>query len=258
MAERIQKALSGAGHASRRTVESWIRQGRLTIDGRPAQLGEKISGDERIALDGRPLRLKPERQVHRHIIYNKPGDEVSTRKDPHGRKTVYERLPRLATARWVAVGRLDLTTTGLLIFTTDGELAHALMHPAAGIERKYAVRVLGKPTKRDLARLREGVDIDDAPARFESIETGGGSGANRWFTVTLREGRNREVRRLWEATGYSVSRLIRVGYGPIDLPKQLPRGRYEVLPPGQVRLLYAVAGISTSNKKNKNNKNNNL
>lgn len=241
MSERIQKVLANAGCGSRRQIEAWIEAGRIKVDGRLARTGQPLEGGERITIDGKPVRLSRSGAV-KTIVYNKPAGEICTRDDPEGRATVFERLPNLRGARWIAVGRLDISTTGLLIFTTDGELANALMHPSSEIERRYSVRVLGEAPAEALERLLSGVELEDGPARFESVQPGGGQGVNRWYKVTIREGRNREVRRLWEAVGLTVSRLIRTGYGPIDLGPRLQQGKFRDLEESELADVYRAVG----------------
>lgn len=234
--ERLQKLLANAGHGSRREIEGWIRERRLTIDGRVAQLGDQAGPESDIRLDGQPLRSSGA-TTRAVLVYHKPSGEVTTRRDPAGRPTVFDRLPPAPAGRWVVVGRLDVNTTGLLVFTTDGALAHRLMHPSAMIEREYLVRVHGHPGEDVLARLRTGLMLEDGPARFDRIEVGQSGGSHSWFRVTLHEGRNREVRRLWQAAGFEVSRLTRLRFGRLTLPEDLRPGAWRLLPPAEVRLL---------------------
>lgn len=237
--------LAAAGFGSRREIEGWISAGRVSVNGRVARLGERIGAADRVALDRRPLRLEraaTERQ--RVILYHKPEGELTTRKDPEGRPTVFEALPRLRRSRWISIGRLDFNTSGLLLFTNDGELANRLMHPSRGIEREYAVRVLGKITEQQLSALTGGVRLDDGMAKFDALHDAGGEGANHWYHVLLREGRKREVRRLWEAVGVTVSRLIRVRYGAIALPRQLPRGAWRDATDDELQALRTLAGTN--------------
>jgi len=242
MAERLHKFLARTGLGSRRQIEEWIRQGRVTVDGAPAQLGVPVSGAELIRIDGKPVRAGMAHQRRRVLAYYKPVGEMTTRRDPEERPTVFDRLPPLRDGRWIAVGRLDLNTQGLLLVTNDGELANRLMHPSSRIEREYAVRVLGGVTPETLKRLREGVALEDGSARFDELREAGGEGANRWYHAILREGRNREVRRLWESQGVAVSRLIRVRYGPIALRRGLHPGRWDELDDGQIEVLRAAVG----------------
>lgn len=229
---RLQKLLAGAGLGSRRSIEEWIRAGRITLNGRVAQLGDRARPGDDIRLDGKPVVVPEAGAAGRRLLaYHKPLDEVTTRRDPQGRRTVFQSLPDPGVGRWISIGRLDVNTSGLLLFTTDGELAHRLMHPASEVEREYRVTVRGQPTPEVLARLRKGVMLEDGPARFDRIDAVRGAGPNATYTVVLREGRNREVRRMWSAVGHEVIRLARIRYGPVRLPPDLPRGHWRELSP---------------------------
>ncbi len=244
MQERLQKVLAQAGLGSRRQIEHWISAGRVTVDGKPAELGQKVTGRERISVDGKPVRIAAaHKSAPEVLVYHKPVGEVCSREDPEGRPTVFEALPRPRHGRWVSVGRLDINTAGLLLFTTDGELANRLMHPSQQVEREYAVRVLGEVDRPMLERLVMGVELEDGMARFMSVDEAGGSGANRWFHVVIKEGRKREVRRLWESQGVTVSRLARVRFGPLALERGLRQGRWRSLSSKEQALLYQAAGL---------------
>jgi len=222
---RLQKLLAEAGLGSRRAIEDWIRAGRVSVGGRTAQLGERASRTDEVCLDGRRLDLGSEEPAPELLLYYKPVGEVTTRRDPAGRPTVFQRLPVPHHGRWISVGRLDVNTAGLLLLTTDGELAHRLMHPSGEVEREYLVRVRGRPGPEAIRALLEGVVLEDGPARFDRIRPeGAGQGAHSSFRVVLHEGRNREVRRLWEAVGFDVSRLLRIRYGPVELPRGMRPG----------------------------------
>lgn len=242
--ERLQKVLAGAGVGSRREIEQWIRAGRITVNGKVAGLGQKVTGREKILIDNRPVpALRKTRPSPRVLVYHKPSGEVCTRSDPQGRPTIFDRLPPLQGSRWINVGRLDLATSGLLLLTTDGELANALMHPSREIEREYAVRVQGTVSDETLSRIREGIALEDGTAKFDSVEPAGGEGSNQWFRVVVSEGRNRLVRRVWEAVECRVSRLIRVRYGPVELSRSLRPGHHRLLKEKELAALYAAAGL---------------
>lgn len=245
---RIQKVLADAGLGSRREIEGWIAAGRIQINGRVAKLGDRLGPGDQVRLDGKPLRLTPAAVAAppRVIAYHKPEGEIVTRHDPEGRPTVFDRLPPLERGRWIAIGRLDINTSGLLLLTNQGELAHRLMHPSREIEREYAVRILGTAPREALQRLVHGVELDDGPARFEEIVESDTSsrGANRWYHVLLREGRNREVRRLWEAVGVKVSRLMRVRFGNVILEPHLFSHQWRDLTPEELKGLLDLAGMT--------------
>lgn len=256
---RLQKLLAAAGLGSRRTVESWIREGRVTVGGRIARLGDRAGPADEVRLDGERVALEqgaPQdagvepgagpsaapavEPTHELLLYHKPLGELTTRSDPQGRPTVFDHLPPPRHGRWIVIGRLDVNTSGLLLFTTDGDLAHRLMHPSAEVEREYRVRVRGTPDSETLRRLRRGVRLEDGPARFDRIvadEESSAGGSHSWFRVVLHEGRNREVRRLWAAVGFEVSRLARVRYGTVVLPTSLPPGAWRRASAGELQRL---------------------
>ena len=243
--EKLQKVLARLGVASRRDVEKWVVEGRVKVNGAVATLGQRVDSHDAIAVDGRLLKRDEASQgVRRVLIYNKPDGEICTRNDPEGRPTVFDRLPRPKEGRWINIGRLDINTTGLLLFTTDGELANRLMHPSYEMDREYAVRVRGEVDDEMIERLKTGVMLEDGPARFTDIqEAPGGEGFNHWYHCVVMEGRNREVRRLWESQGLVVSRLKRVRFGPVFMTSDLPMGRWREMSQAEVDILSEEVGL---------------
>jgi 23S rRNA pseudouridine2605 synthase len=234
---RLQKLLAQAGFGSRREIEDWITGARLTLNGKLAQLGNRATPRDKIELDGKPLAFEKASDEIRVLMYHKPEGELVSRHDPQGRPTVFANLPKIKGAKWMSIGRLDFNTSGLLLFTNSGALANGMMHPRFEFEREYAVRVFGGLTEEEVARLLSGIPLGDGPAAFEKVVPAGGEGSNRWYRVTLKEGRNREVRRLLEALGKQVSRLMRLRYGSVTLPEDVRAGEWRELEPAQVEAL---------------------
>lgn len=242
---KLHKVLAQAGMGSRVEMEALIAQGRITVNDRPAHTGQRVQYGDQIKINGKPVRLRIAPQATRVLAYHKLAGEMVTHSDPQNRPTVFRKLPPLAHGKWQAVGRLDLNTEGLLLLTNSGDLANRLMHPRYGLEREYAVRILGALAEEERARLLAGVRLEDGEAAFGSIQDGGGEGVNQWYRVTISEGRNREVRRMMEAVGHAVSRLIRIRYGSVVLMRGLRRGAWYELPPGDVQRLMAEAGMES-------------
>ncbi len=240
---KLHKVLAQAGLGSRLEMEQLIMEGRISVNNEPAHIGQRIQYGDQIKVNGKPIRVRIAPPPPRVIAYHKPVGEVVTHDDPQNRPTVFRKLPKLQQGKWQSVGRLDLNTEGLLLFTSSGELANKLMHPRFGLEREYAVRVLGALTNEERQKLLDGVDLDDGRAQFSTIEDGGGEGSNVWYRVTISEGRNREVRRLFEAVGHAVSRLIRIRYGAMVLPRGLKRGGWMELDERDIRSLTHAAGM---------------
>ncbi len=241
MSEKLQKVLARVGIGSRRTVEAWIKAGRITVDGAAAHIGQRVEPNAYICVDGRQVKIKNTEEETRIIMYHKPEGEICTKDDPEGRPTVYRDLPAIESGRWLYIGRLDINTSGLLLFCNNGELVNKLAHPSHEIEREYAVRVLGEVDDEVCYNLTQGVELADGNARFEHIVEAGGKGANRWFHVVVCEGRNRMVRRLWESQNLKVSRLIRVRFGPIALPRSLDTGSWLELKGSDLNKLLALS-----------------
>jgi 23S rRNA pseudouridine2605 synthase len=243
-AERLHKLMAAAGLGSRRALEKQIADGKVEVNGVTASLGQNVDESDSIRYEEKSWKVVSRTVRHRTLIYNKPEGEVTSRSDPQGRKTVFDRLPSVTGGRWVAIGRLDINTTGLLILTTDGELAHAMMHPSSSVDREYACRIRGEASEETLSKLKQGVELNDGPAAFSDIQAAGGTGENHWYHVTIMEGRNREVRRLWESQGLMVSRLKRVRYGAAFLPKRLRVGQWSEIEPADYRVLREDVGLA--------------
>ncbi len=242
--ERIQKKLANSGFGSRREIEQWLKDGRIKIDGEVAQLGDTMLGTEKVEIDGKVLDRRSLSGVKtKVIVYHKPEGEICSRSDPEGRATVFQNLPKLNGARWISIGRLDINTSGVLLFTNNGELANRLMHPSSEIEREYAVRILGEVSDQMIAQLKKGVMLEDGIAKFSDVKRSGGAGANKWYHVVLQEGRNREVRRMWEALEVRVSRLARVRFHDIKLLKSHLPGKSKFLSDTEVEALMSRVNI---------------
>jgi len=240
---KLHKALADAGFGSRRELEEWISAGRVSVNAEPAHVGQRIGPQDKVRVNGKLVRLRfADERRQRILLYHKPEGEIVSRDDPQGRPSVFDKLPRMRGSRWIAVGRLDFNSCGLLLFTNDGALAEQLMHPRSEIEREYAVRVVGELSQENKHRLTEGIELEDGLAHFGRLVDGGGEGTNRWYRVTISEGRNREVRRMFEAVGVTVSRLMRVRYGPVSMPPRLKRGMVLELEPGEVASLLKRTG----------------
>ncbi|MDD3529869.1 MAG: pseudouridine synthase [Gallionellaceae bacterium] len=249
--EKLHKMLAAAGVGSRRDMEALIESGAVTVNGLPAKVGDRVGPDDLVKIKGRAVKLVWEEVLPKVLIYHKQDGEIVSRDDPEGRTSVFDKLPRLKGQRWISVGRLDFNTEGLLIFTTSGELANRLSHPRYEVEREYAVRVLGELTREHMDRLTAGIELDDGVAQVDSIFAAGGEGANQWYQLVIREGRNREVRRLFEALGLTVSRLIRVRFGPVAMPPKVKRGMFLDLTDAQVRELLKWCGLTADQPANK-------
>ncbi len=241
--ERLHKVLATAGLGSRRDMEQLILEGRVSINGQPAQVGDKVKPGDVVKVNGKPVRLNWKVQLPRVLLYHKPEGEIVSRDDPEGRPSVFDNLPPIRGGRWITVGRLDFNTEGLLIFTTDGDLANRLSHPRYEVEREYAVRLIGALDQEKMDALLAGVPLDDGLAKVESIVPAGGEGVNQWYRLVIKEGRNREVRRLMEHLGLTVSRLIRVRFGPLAMPSRLKRGMKEELEEQDVESLMRWCGL---------------
>lgn len=236
--EKIQKVLANAGLGSRREIEKWIKEGRVSVNGQIAKIGDRIGLTDRIRLDGRDIKLEKSREKRcRVLLYHKPEGEICSRSDPEKRPTVFDHLPLIRNGRWIAIGRLDFNTSGVLLLTNDGELAHRMMHPSTQIERQYAVRIQGEVKLATLKKLRKGVMLEDGKAHFDEITDAGGEGTNHWYHVIVKEGRNRLVRRLWESQDLTVSRLIRIRFGLIELPRSVRRGKWVELTKQEITAL---------------------
>ncbi len=244
MDEKLQKVLARAGIGSRREMERWIEQGRVKVNDKVATIGDRVSDKDNIKVDNKFISQRRTQVQQRVIAYHKPVGEVCTRDDPEGRTTIFKNLPVLKTGRWISVGRLDLNTSGLLLLTTDGELANKLMHPSSEIEREYAVRILGEASPEIIQELKKNVPLDDGDAHFVEVKAAGGQGVNHWYHVVLKEGRNREVRRLWEYFGFAVSRLMRIRYGDIKLERRVRPSKSEDLTDKEMIALYKSVGLN--------------